>query len=141
MPQCHLILDMSKTSLVQAPQNPPPSTASMQTEKARRGLQWPISRESSSSSSSSRTTTARSSSRPFPTWPTCSEATRLRSERCYYQKSITTNGVNVWSWSKVGARLSIFLALRECAKSVKTKILRFTTFVAYPEKGLIDYLN
>ena len=114
MPQCHLILDMSKKSLVQAPQNPPPWTASMQTEKARRGLQWPISRASSSSSSSSRTTTARSSSRPFPTWPTCSEATRLRSERYNYQKCF--NGVNIWSWSKVGARLSIFLALRECAK-------------------------
>lgn len=55
----------------------------------------------------------------------------------YYQ----SNGVNVWSWSKVGARLSIFLAFRECAKSVKTKNPRLLTFVAYSEKELIDYLN
>ena len=53
----------------------------------------------------------------------------------YYQR----NGVNIWSWSKVGARLSIFPAFRECAKSMETKIPRLTTFVAYSEKR-IDWL-
>ena len=31
--------------------------------------------------------------------------------------------VDFWSWSKVMSRLSIFLAFRECAKSVKTSLL------------------
>ena len=41
-------------------------------------------------------------------------------QKFIYKKNLC---VDFWSWSKVMSRLSIFLAFRECAKSVKTSLL------------------